>query len=76
MKQLMINFVAIFVIAIGGLSLTQVQPAQAQSKAIELQQPVTIAASCTENGKKVTGQCCAINDAGHCECWDCTVNKK
>jgi hypothetical protein len=69
MKQLIINLVAVVVISIGGFSLIQPQPIQAQPNTIKAS-TIAPAASCSENGNTLKGDVCYVNDSGHCECYD------
>jgi len=61
MKRVALNIMSIIIIGIGTLYLSQ------STYAITVHPNAT----CTENGKRLEGKCCVINDSGHCECWDC-----
>lgn len=63
MRQHLLNLVAFAVIASGGgYLLATPQPATAGA--------VTTMATCEQDGKKLTGDCCYINEDGNCQCED------
>lgn len=61
MKKLALNVAALAVIGMGGAYLSGTQTAQAQDIG-------TQEATCEQDGKKLTGDKCYINDKGNCEC--------